>query len=76
MSPLPFCAKKPPSAGSDEALPRGHTAVTPVRTVAADLDTADIGHGVQPSGVAFEGHVESDRELQGFTAPLSVHRLE
>jgi hypothetical protein len=32
MSPLPFWEKKPPKTGSEVPLPRGQTAVTPVRT--------------------------------------------
>jgi hypothetical protein len=37
MSPFPFCEKNPPKTGSEDAFPRGQTAVTPVRTLSPDI---------------------------------------
>src|SRR5258707_658973 len=79
ISPLPFIVNQPANTGSSESLPRGKTAVTPVRTgpfpttslplpatsVVAHFDAGHIGDGVEWPGRAFEGDAQVPAPLRG-----------
>ena len=80
ISPLPFCVNQPAKTGSlMDSLPRGRTAVTPVRTgplptcslpspemsvVWPTVDAGDVGDGVERAGRA----VERERRDRGRAA--------
>jgi len=72
ISPLPFCEKKPPKTGSPEDLPRGQTAVTPVRTESPSIRVRWPTSTPVTLPMALNGPVVPSSMTPGSRAPLGL----